>query len=55
VGSEQVHLEPMPSIDAEDFSFMLQEKPEYHVWLGNGSSDGSCSLHNPHYDFNLSS
>jgi hypothetical protein len=21
-------------------------------WIGNGSSENSCLLHNPHYDFN---
>jgi hippurate hydrolase len=37
---------------AEDFSFMLQEKPGCYIWIGNGSSANSCLLHNPHYDFN---
>jgi hippurate hydrolase len=37
---------------AEDFAFMLQEKPGCYIWIGNGPSAGSCLLHNPHYDFN---
>jgi hippurate hydrolase len=37
---------------AEDFSFMLLEKPGCYVWLGNGLGEGGCMLHNPHYDFN---
>jgi metal-dependent amidase/aminoacylase/carboxypeptidase family protein len=37
---------------AEDFAYMLQEKPGCYVWLGNGPGTGGCSLHNPHYDFN---
>ena len=52
VGIDHVNLQPVPSMGSEDFSFMLQEKPGCYVWLGNGSSDGGCLLHNPHYDFN---
>ncbi len=52
VGVDHVDLSPTPSMGSEDFSFMLQEKPGCYVWLGNGSSDGNCLLHNPHYDFN---
>jgi hippurate hydrolase len=51
VGKEQV-FEPVPSMGAEDFSFMLQQKPGCYVWVGNGSTAGGCLLHNPHYDFN---
>jgi len=52
VGTDNVDLQPVPSMGSEDFAFMLQEKPGCYVWLGNGSSDGDCLLHNPHYDFN---
>ncbi len=52
VGIDNVDLAPQSSMGSEDFSFMLQEKPGCYVWLGNGSSDGGCLLHNPHYDFN---
>jgi len=52
VGVDNVDLSPTPSMGSEDFSFMLQEKPGCYVWLGNGSSEGDCLLHNPHYDFN---
>jgi hippurate hydrolase len=34
---------------AEDFSYMLQEKPGCYIWAGNGQSAG---LHHPEYDFN---
>jgi hippurate hydrolase len=37
---------------AEDFSYMLREKPGCYVWIGNGLAEGGCMLHNPHYDFN---
>lgn len=52
VGVDRVNLQPIPSMGSEDFAFMLQETPGCYVWLGNGSSDGGCLLHNPHYDFN---
>ena len=52
VGDGCVDTDPMPSMGAEDFAFMLQQKPGCYLWIGNGSSDGSCLLHNPHYDFN---
>ncbi|NOR68132.1 MAG: amidohydrolase [Methylomarinum sp.] len=51
-GVNHVDLQPVPSMGSEDFSFMLQEKPGCYVWLGNGSSEGDCLLHNLHYDFN---
>jgi amidohydrolase len=47
-----VDTNPMPSMGAEDFAFMLQQKPGCYLWIGNGSSEGGCLLHNPHYDFN---
>ncbi len=52
VGAEHVDLQPTPSMGSEDFAFILQEKPGCYIWIGNGSSQGGCLLHNPHYDFN---
>ena len=52
VGEDCVNLSPVASMGSEDFSFMLQEKPGCYIWLGNGSGEGGCLLHNPHYDFN---
>lgn len=52
VGDECVDQQPTPSMGSEDFAFMLQEKPGCYIWIGNGSSENSCLLHNPHYDFN---
>ena len=40
----------MPSMGAEDFAFMLEQKPGCYIWLGNG--EGGCSLHSSSYDFN---
>lgn len=51
-GFENVDLNPIPSMGAEDFAFMLQKKPGCYIWIGNGTSAGNCLLHNPHYDFN---
>jgi len=51
-GENGVDLTPEPSLGAEDFAFMLKEKPGCYIWIGNGPSTGSCLLHNPHYDFN---
>lgn len=52
LGHENVLTDAAPAMTAEDFSFMLQKKPGCYVWLGNGSSQDGCALHNPNYDFN---
>jgi hippurate hydrolase len=41
-----------PTMGAEDFAFMLQEKPGAYAMIGNGPSEGGRNLHSPHYDFN---
>jgi amidohydrolase len=51
-GEDCVDQQPTPSMGSEDFAFMLQEKPGCYLWIGNGPSENSCLLHNPHYDFN---
>jgi amidohydrolase len=51
-GADCVNTVPTPSMGAEDFAFMLQQKPGCYIWIGNGSSQGNCLLHNPNYDFN---
>ncbi|MFA7317458.1 MAG: M20 aminoacylase family protein [Sulfuricella sp.] len=51
-GKEGVRGDLRPSMGAEDFSFMLLEKPGCYVWLGNGLGEGGSMLHNAHYDFN---
>ena len=45
-----VERDPKPSMGAEDFAFMLEQKPGSYIWLGYGE-DG-CSLHSSCYDFN---
>jgi hippurate hydrolase len=59
VGEEQVMVQE-PTMGAEDFSFMLQQKPGAYAFIANGDGShrdmghgmGPCMLHNPSYDFN---
>jgi len=59
VGAENVAPQE-PTMGAEDFSYMLQEKPGCYAFIANGDGDhraighggGPCMLHNPSYDFN---
>ena len=51
-GENRVRRHELPSMGAEDFAYMLREKPGGLVWLGNGAGTSSCSLHSPYYDFN---
>jgi amidohydrolase len=49
VGAPQVDTTLPPMMGAEDFSFMLNERPGAFIWVGNGDSAG---LHHPSYNFN---
>jgi hippurate hydrolase len=59
-GDNALHQDLPPSMGAEDFAFMLQERPGSYIWIGNGQGDhrisghglGPCMLHNDSYDFN---
>lgn len=51
-GVDYVIRDPEPSMGAEDFAFMLQEKPGSYVWIGNGPAGPGEQLHNQGYDFN---
>jgi hippurate hydrolase len=48
-GADKVDTDYPPVMGAEDFAFMLQERPGAFIFVGNGASAG---LHNPGYDFN---
>jgi len=48
-GPERVETDSRPMMGAEDFSFMLNERPGSYIFVGNGNSAG---LHHPAYDFN---
>lgn len=52
VGADKVHSDVGPSMGAEDFAFMLMERPGCYVWVGQGGAGLGCLLHNPRYDFN---
>lgn len=52
VGQDNLVLDPVPSMGAEDFAYMLEAKPGAYVWLGTGGTPGGCLLHNPGFDFN---
>jgi hippurate hydrolase len=59
VGQDKVQAQE-PTMGAEDFSYMLLEKPGCYAFIANGDGDhreighggGPCMLHNPSYDFN---
>jgi amidohydrolase len=48
-GADKVDSDRLPSMGAEDFSYMLHERPGAFIFVGNGNS---ASLHHPAYDFN---
>ncbi len=43
LGAAQVITEHAPSMGAEDFSYMLNEKPGCYVWLGSGKGGDAVS------------
>jgi amidohydrolase len=48
-GRDKVNTNSAPLMGAEDFAFMLQERPGAFIYIGNGDT---ANLHNPAYDFN---
>lgn len=60
VGDDKINPKVNPSMGAEDFAFMLEQKPGCYIWIGNGDGThrhmghgaGPCTLHNSSYDFN---
>ncbi len=50
IGDDKIFTDRKPSMGAEDFSFLLNERPGSYVWLGAG--EDQANLHNPAYDFN---
>ncbi len=52
VGDGRVHGHLGPSMGAEDFAFMLEQRPGAYAWIGQGGGPSGCLLHNPRYDFN---
>jgi len=54
VGDDNLLRNELPVMGAEDFSWMLNERPGCYVRIGNGEEGGpgGCQVHNPNYDFN---
>ena len=48
-GADKVDANCPPMMGAEDFAYMLHERPGAYIYVGNGDSAG---LHHPAYDFN---
>lgn len=52
VGKDNVQTDIAPVMGSEDFAYMLEKKPGSYIFIGNGTGEGSCMVHNPGYDFN---
>jgi amidohydrolase len=54
VGEDRVSMSGAPKMGAEDFSYMLHERPGSYIWLGNGmpGEPGGHMVHTADYDFN---
>ncbi len=52
LGAENIITDLPPSMGAEDFAYMLGEKPGSYIWLGAGPAEEGAMLHNDRYDFN---
>jgi amidohydrolase len=50
VGDERVDRATPPVMGAEDFSYMLEQRPGSYIFMGSGRPE--APLHSPQYDFN---
>jgi amidohydrolase len=50
VGDERVDRATPPVMGAEDFSYMLEQRPGSYIFMGGGRPE--APLHSPQYDFN---
>jgi metal-dependent amidase/aminoacylase/carboxypeptidase family protein len=48
-GKDNVSIDMTPIMGAEDFAYMLEQRPGAFIFCGNGDSAG---LHHPAYNFN---
>jgi amidohydrolase len=48
-GEDAIDSTILPLMGAEDFSYMLEQRPGAYIFLGNGDTAG---VHHPAYDFN---
>jgi hippurate hydrolase len=51
LGASSLAADFPPLMAAEDFAFMLQERPGAYILLGQGSGPDSRMVHHPEYDF----
>lgn len=52
IGEDKVEHGFAPMMGAEDFAYMLQERPGCYAFIGNGEGEAHPMCHSPHYDFN---
>ena len=53
VGESNIKRDLLPSMGAEDFSYMLEKRPGAYIWLGTARTQAdNPTLHHPAYDFN---
>jgi amidohydrolase len=52
VGEDKVERASAPVMGAEDFAFMLEQRPGSYIFIGNGGGDDAPMVHHPEYDFN---
>ena len=52
LGDDSVDRDVEPSLGAEDFAYMLEEKPGAYIWIGSGPAPAEGMLHGARYDFN---
>eukprot|EP00939_MAST-03C_sp_MAST-3C-sp1_P002646 g2646.t1 len=51
-GEAGVKRKILPTMGAEDFSYMLEQRPGCYMFLGQAGGPSGCMVHNPKYDFN---
>ncbi|MFV0476172.1 MAG: M20 aminoacylase family protein [Pikeienuella sp.] len=53
VGEANIVRDVEPCMAAEDFSFMLNQRPGHYIWMGiDQPGHTTAKLHHPEYDFN---
>jgi len=56
MGKDNIRTDLRPSMGAEDFAYLLRERPGCYSWLGNDCTanvaKSDCILHGPYFDFN---
>ena len=52
IDPKYIRYDKVPSMGAEDFGFMLQERPGAYFYIGNDQNDELVGLHTDQYDFN---